>query len=201
MKNFKTVTRQSYLRSIFADTRAVAALEFALVLPFLLILALGGFELTRYVQAHQRVMHATMTLADTITQSQYLSQTELMSLLGSTATLIAPMDPAGLVATVTSMSYLGPPNIPGPYTMWQRTTGTVGAISIISPPGFPQPDLSAMNGFTFGVRDQVLSVELFYEYKPIVLNAFTDYLFASGTNIYKYAIFRPRFGALMQEPK
>lgn len=180
---------------------AAIAVEFALILPFVLFLGLGGFELTRYIQAHQKIMNAAMTLTDVITQSQYLSNAELMGLIGSTPNLIAPLNAGNLVVTVTSMSYLGPPSVPGPYTIWQRSTANTGTISIISPPPSTQPNTLAMNGFTFGPRDQLLAVEIFYNYQSATNLPLTQFLLPGGNQIYKYALFRPRYGALISEPQ
>ncbi|MEJ0009189.1 MAG: TadE/TadG family type IV pilus assembly protein [Alphaproteobacteria bacterium] len=58
-----------FLRRWLAHAQGVALVEFALVLPLLLMLFFGGFELARYILITQRVEKAGYTLADILTQT------------------------------------------------------------------------------------------------------------------------------------
>lgn len=69
----------SFLRCVFGrlrqtglwkDTRGVAYLEFALCLPFLLLLFAGSVDVTRMVLLHQKVDRAVFTVGDLATQLQ-----------------------------------------------------------------------------------------------------------------------------------
>lgn len=50
--------------SAIRDERGIALIEFAIVTPVLLLLGLGGLELTNYVGANLRISQITMTVAD-----------------------------------------------------------------------------------------------------------------------------------------
>ena len=52
------------LRTLAASARAAAMLEFALVLPLLLLLGLGGIELTHYVLVNLRLSQIAESVAD-----------------------------------------------------------------------------------------------------------------------------------------
>ncbi|MCJ2123640.1 TadE/TadG family type IV pilus assembly protein [Methylobacterium sp. J-077] len=51
------------------DTRAVSALEFALILPVLLILMLGGIQLTTYVNASRKVELIAQSISQMVSQA------------------------------------------------------------------------------------------------------------------------------------
>ncbi|NJL07719.1 MAG: pilus assembly protein [Methylacidiphilales bacterium] len=53
------------------NTRAVAATEFALILPFMLILWLGGVEVTQLLSIDRKAAQATRTIADLVAQVKF----------------------------------------------------------------------------------------------------------------------------------
>lgn len=56
------------LKRLFGEQRGVAYLEFALALPFLLLLFAGSIDVTRMVLLHQKVDKAVFTVGDLATQ-------------------------------------------------------------------------------------------------------------------------------------
>ena len=50
------------------DRRGVAAIEFALILPILVLLCLGCFEVPRYVLIWQRIERAASGVSDLVAQ-------------------------------------------------------------------------------------------------------------------------------------
>ncbi len=65
---------QRKIRTIATDIKGVAAIEFALVLPLLLFLLLGGVEMWRYIDSHQRVEKAVYQIANVVSQTDFPSQ-------------------------------------------------------------------------------------------------------------------------------
>lgn len=57
---------------LLRDTRGVAGIEFAFLIPILIALSFGVFELTREVLVHKRVQKATDTVADLVAREQLL---------------------------------------------------------------------------------------------------------------------------------
>ncbi|MES3081794.1 TadE/TadG family type IV pilus assembly protein [Sphingomonas faeni] len=51
-------------RNLVTDKSGVALLEFALVLPFLILLCLGGAEMTNYITTKMRISQLALQLAD-----------------------------------------------------------------------------------------------------------------------------------------
>jgi hypothetical protein len=66
------------------DRRGAALVEFTLLAPILLGLALTGFEMGRLLLAHQKVSHAAGVVADLVAQSEAApTQGDLRVLMGS----------------------------------------------------------------------------------------------------------------------
>src|SRR6202158_5025102 len=56
-------------RRLFAETRATAAVEFAALLPFMLLLYIGGVEISQGVSADRKVTMTSRTVADLASRS------------------------------------------------------------------------------------------------------------------------------------
>lgn len=84
------IRRSFSVRSLQADVDAVAATEFAIVVPFLLALFIGGVELANGMAISVKVSATAHSVADMVTQNTSLSTTSMQNILtGATAT-IAP---------------------------------------------------------------------------------------------------------------
>lgn len=104
------IRRSVSVRSLQADVDAVAATEFAIVVPFLLALFIGGVELANGMAISVKVSATAHSVADMVTQNTSLSTTSMQNILtGATAT-IAPYsvnDSSGkslLTVTVSEVS-------------------------------------------------------------------------------------------------
>lgn len=86
------------------DARGVSALEFALVLPILLTLFLGGVEVSEAVTMSRKVTNVTSTLADLVTQSSKISDDDMKNILDASAAVMAPYPAADLRIVVSGVS-------------------------------------------------------------------------------------------------
>lgn len=68
MKNTAHMRMSQFAKRFFGEQRGVAYLEFALALPFLLLLFAGSIDITRMVLLHQKVDKAVFTVGDLATQ-------------------------------------------------------------------------------------------------------------------------------------
>ena len=64
-------------RRFAKDARGVSAVEFALILPLMLTLYLGGNELTHALTIARKVTHATSSLGDLVTQTKAVSAADM----------------------------------------------------------------------------------------------------------------------------
>lgn len=72
------------------DTRGTAIIEFALCLPFLVLLYLGGYQLSDSVSAYRKVTLATRAVADLTSQYTAVSASDLDTILNASTQIIAP---------------------------------------------------------------------------------------------------------------
>jgi Flp pilus assembly protein TadG len=95
------------LRRFAASTRGIAAVEFAMIVPVLLILLLATFDAARAISAYMKVRAATFTLA-TIT-NQYttstngISTTDMPTITGASAAVLSPFSSTSVVAKITQI--------------------------------------------------------------------------------------------------
>ena len=77
-------------RKFSADTDAVAATEFAIIVPFMLVLYLGGVELADGMAINVKVSATAHSIADMVTQNTQLSTSQMQNILTGATTIIAP---------------------------------------------------------------------------------------------------------------
>lgn len=86
------------LRRIGLDERGIAAVEFALILPVMLVLFLGLSELQPGISIKRKVGVVARTLADLSGRAATLSSAELKTIFGAATAIMRPYD-----ATKTQM--------------------------------------------------------------------------------------------------
>lgn len=80
------------IRSFRKEKRGVAALEFALIAPFMIALWLGSIELSQGVTIDRKVSLASSALADLVTQQTNVTPTELDNIMDATVAIMMPYD-------------------------------------------------------------------------------------------------------------
>ncbi len=184
--------RLKKILSVFSRAQGgVAAVEFALVLPALLAILIGGFEISRFIIVNQKLDHVAYTTADVVAQETSVTQAQLADVMNAAAKIMDPFafGPNGVV--IVSSVYQDPTD--GPVVLWQSSGGgTLERASHVGEVGDPAvlPD-----GFNLNDTDNVIVAEVFYSYTPVL----TEEYFATREN-YKFAVFKPRFGALTTTP-
>jgi Flp pilus assembly protein TadG len=94
----------SNLTRFASDVRAVAAVEFAAVLPFLVLLALGTVELSDGITAKQKLTHVISSTGDLVAQSKVITNTDMTNLMKAAAAIIAPFPDSKLKVIVSGIS-------------------------------------------------------------------------------------------------
>jgi Flp pilus assembly protein TadG len=97
------------IAALIRDTRAVSAVEFAIVLPFLILLYVGGYQLADAISAYRKVTVATRTIADITSQYTSVTDNELDQILAASQQVMAPykVSNAKLVVSQISIDNLG----------------------------------------------------------------------------------------------
>lgn len=89
------------------DTRGMAVTEFAIVLPFLILLYVGGYQLTDAISAYRKVTMSARTVADLTTQYTSVSNTDLDTILAASRQVLAPYDIQDAKLVVSQISVDG----------------------------------------------------------------------------------------------
>lgn len=170
----------------------VAAVEFALMLPILLVLLLGGMDITRFMLYQQKVDRIAFTMADLVAQEQSVTTAQLNDIALGAAQIMQPF-PFGAQGVVIVSSVYKDPNQAYPVIRWQYSGGgSLGRSSKIGNVG-GTPILP--NGLTLNGKDNVIIAEVYYRFSPLYNSGYTP-----DTDIYKVSIYKPRLGALLSLP-
>ncbi|MCW5714720.1 MAG: pilus assembly protein [Bauldia sp.] len=123
------------------DTRGAAALEFALILPGMLALYIGGIEVSSAVMVDHKVTHATSVLADLVTQADgSISNVEMANILDAVTTVISPY-PENEFAIVVSGVRVDDEGVARVVWSDARNATALPVASAVSlPTGLDQPD-------------------------------------------------------------
>ena len=157
--------------------------EAAIIMPFLLTIIIGAVETGRYVNIHQKLDRAAVTLSDLVARSTTLTEAQIQDIFFATAAIMSPYQMAtsgrAYISSVTKS--------PGqaPRVTWQRTGG--GSLAASSHIGTSGGNATLPSGFTLQDNESVIIAEVMYTYNPIFVS--DDFL---PTQFYERALFRPR---------
>lgn len=180
------------LAALWRGEQGIAAMEFAMVAPMLVLIFLGGYEINRYIQIAQKVDNVAYTVADVVSQQTSITNNQLAVYMEAATQLMQPLTfgSSGVVIVTSVYRASGSANA---VVQWRYTGG--GTLSRTSTLGNVGATATLPSGFTLNQRDNVIIVEVYYVFNPIM----SGYVL-SQTDIYKRAIFKPRLGALTTTP-
>jgi Flp pilus assembly protein TadG len=87
---WKRRLRRIGLGRLAGDRSGVSAVEFALILPLMLTLYVGGIQISEALSINRKVAHVTSTLADLVTQSKSLTNSDMSNILDASSSVMAP---------------------------------------------------------------------------------------------------------------
>lgn len=153
----------------------VAALEFALLLPLILLGFLGANEVSSSVQVSQRVSQTASTVADLVAQATTISNTDETNIFSAAAAIAFPYPSAGEVIVISSILDIGGGN--GRVLWSDAQNGSARAVgSIVTLP----------TGVT-SVGSTTILAEVRYSYTPS-----TSYVVTGAINMSSQFYSRPR---------
>lgn len=171
---------------LFRNQKGLAAVEFALALPLMIILTFGSIEVTLYILISQKVERVSINLSDLVAQSTTINTTQLDEIIKAASQVMLPYNfGADGYAVISSVTKTG---TNAPVVNWQYVSSGTAQTSKI---GVVGSNATLPSGFTMVDKDNVIITEVFYNYKPILSG--TIY---SSSQIYRYSIYKPRLGNL-----
>jgi Flp pilus assembly protein TadG len=111
------------LREFRADENAVAAIELAIVLPFMLLLCMGGVELGNALSINVKVTATVHTIADILSQNKCVTTSDVTGILNASAKVLSPYDITKAVVTVSEVQPTGD-NVTAKVVWSQSLNGT-----------------------------------------------------------------------------
>jgi Flp pilus assembly protein TadG len=144
------------LRRFGRDRRGVSAVEFALLLPVMVALYLGGVEISSGVSIQRKVTLTAGTVANLTAQSTTLVTADVTNILNASSAIFAPYSTTGATVTVSCLGI----NAAGTAKVdWSATKGgtaraTGSTVTIPSALAVP--------------NTQLIFAEVSYPYKPTV---------------------------------
>ena len=183
-------------RSLWRNQEGLAFIEFAFLLPILVLLFYGIVEVARFIQMHQKVDNAGHMLVDMLNQNLNLTVESINDLIATVPAMVKPFDADGVGVIVTCVKV--PENETVPTTLWQVAQGPTRGGSRVSDGQCQEPYLPQLE---LVERDQVLTVEIYLDYRPLVDNALVrGVLGLKPEGVYKINIARPRYGSFEFDP-
>lgn len=91
-------------RNFRRDERGAAAIEFALMLPLLVILQLGSVELVRAFEAQRRIAHVSAAMADVISQGRTTTGADLTDAMKAGEILVSPLATGNMGLRISSLT-------------------------------------------------------------------------------------------------
>ncbi len=174
------------------DGGGVAAVEFALILPLMLLLYVGVIDVTRYVIASRKLSQLSRTVSDLVSQqptaSGSISIAGLSNIFAASSAVMAPYPTGTVTLTVSAVDIKAKSNATccDALVRWSFTqSGTLRActtplvqVSDGTPPlstNFPISLITANQaqsyGYTTGAVSYVIVADAAYTYTPIFAQA------------------------------
>jgi Flp pilus assembly protein TadG len=167
--------------------RGGVLIEAAFTIPIALMLLMGGFEIARLTLIHQKMDRAATAMADLVSASEDISESQLADMFNAMQHIMEPFDISG--SGVVVVSSIGKPVSGSTTIYWQRNGA--GSISVTSQIGTEGNAPTLPAGFVVRDGEGLIVAEVYYDYQPLL---FWD--FVGANQLYHRAFFRPRYGGL-----
>jgi Flp pilus assembly protein TadG len=92
------------IRRFSRENRGVSAVEFAILLPVMLTLYLGGTEVTQGITIKRKTTMVTRTIGDLVAQDTSVTNGEMTSIFSAAGAVVSPYPSGNLKVIVSSVS-------------------------------------------------------------------------------------------------
>lgn len=90
---------------LLRDRTGVAAVEFALILPLLLILLIGMAETTSALSFKRKLSQTAFSVADLVSQSSSVSSSDITDLMTAADAIMEPFSSDGMTVVIASVTF------------------------------------------------------------------------------------------------
>lgn len=183
------IARPGLARRLARDTRAVSAVEFALILPLLALFSLGTIEVSRLVLLTQKLQSAAYTLADLAARidREGAERTEtLRNVFLAIDQVVKPFDFETLGNSIVT-GVGSPTGDDAPEVSWQ--CGGSGGLIAASRIGKRAHAAALPAGLDIRKGETIVAAEVYFEFRPVFGAGIV-----SERVIRRVAFFKPRLG-------
>ena len=180
--------RRTMLARFVRQGEATAAVEFALIVPFLIALYMGSIEAAALFTADKRVNSVSATVGDLVSQwnpdDGNLATTTVTDYMSAASGIMTPYSTTGIkiVISVVEVKSDGTTKV-----LWSKANS--GATARTANSSFT-PLTSSMMMNTVARGGCIIAAEVSYSYKPIL-----GYAFKTALNLAHTNYFLPRYGS------
>jgi Flp pilus assembly protein TadG len=151
--------------------------EFALLLPVMLTLYLGGTEATQAITIKRKTTITTRAIGDLVGQASTINNAQMLNILGAAVSIISPYPTVDLKIVVSSVAIDGANNAT---IVWSDATANATART----PGASVTLPTGLNAFP---NTTLIWAESNYTYTPAV-----GYVITGDVNLHDHMYLRPR---------
>ena len=164
------------MRKLLRHGDGTAAVEFAFVVPILLTLLLGVYEVGNAIIVYMKVIDAADVVSDLAAQYQTVTSTDFDNFYTAGKLVMQPDTGNGLAVAVASVTF--DPNTGNPSVAWQITRGGAGTM----------PDAANASVGLGSKGDSVIVARATYTYSSLL-----KYVLPNNLTISSRVISRPRY--------
>jgi Flp pilus assembly protein TadG len=163
-------------RFLATQSGGLAAVEFAIILPLMLLLYMGSFEIAEAVSLKRQVALTASTVANIVTQYATISKTtELPDILDASSAVLTPYPVSNAVVTVSLVTIDNNGNATVTWSQALNGGGRKVGQTVTLPTGLDVPNTSVVLG------------ETTYAYAPLM-----DFAHIGALNLYSSVYMSPR---------
>lgn len=174
------------LHNLYDDRRGTVMLEFVMALPVLMLLLLGGVDLSRLVILSQKLDRVTAAMGDLVAQADKISQSDLNNIFAAVPFIAAPFDFAhNGVVIISSVSLSG-----GVARVNWQSRGA-GNLTTASQIGVSGGVATLPAGVTVTGSNTLIISEVYFNFQP-----YFGLSVVPARQLYHRSFYRPRLGSL-----
>ena len=166
-----------WLKAFLRDTKGVAAIEFAFVVPAMITLFAGAWELSQGMICYLKLLDAADTVVDITCQQTTLTTANIDDIYTAAQLVMTPNAGSALGVAVASVTFNATTGAPA--VAWQATRGTATALSNTA--------LTALANGLGNAGESVIITQVTYNYTSLL-----KLVLPGGINLAANAMQRPR---------